>query len=169
MADFVGQEGFLRGGCRRACRLAIGGLPTRPGSLVNQAARAVNACAAVAASAIARPGLSATVAYERIKDTNRELAIAAWRAQEHELRADGVESASLFGSVARGENLPDSDIDIAVRLGDSFSRGFQYFERLEALESRLAHILDRKVDVVEEPARKERLQRAIEKDRAMAF
>jgi predicted nucleotidyltransferase len=82
------------------------------------------------------------------------------------LRAAGVESVSLFGSVARGESRPQ-DVDIAVKLGSNFStRGWDYFGRLDALQSRLSRILNCGVDVVEEPVRKARFQQAIDKDRA---
>jgi len=95
--------------------------------------------------------------------------IAVLQAHEQELRATGVLSASLFGSVARGEN-PVHDVDVAVRLGESFSkRGFDYFSRLDDLERRLSEILGCKVDVVEEPVCKERLQREIDRDRTVAF
>jgi predicted nucleotidyltransferase len=40
-------------------------------------------------------------------------------AHEHELRAADVVSASLFGSVARGES-PTRDVDVVVRLGRNF-------------------------------------------------
>jgi uncharacterized protein len=35
---------------------------------------------------------------------------------EADLRAQGVAHAALFGAVARGENGPDSDIDIMVEI-----------------------------------------------------
>jgi predicted nucleotidyltransferase len=38
------------------------------------------------------------------------------RRSEHALRARGVRRAALFGSVARGENRPGSDIDIMVEI-----------------------------------------------------
>lgn len=99
----------------------------------------------------------------------RDQAIATLRAHEAELRAAGVESASLFGSVARDEPSAQ-DVDVAVRLGDRFSRpGFEYFRRLDELERQLAALLACKVDVVEEPVRKERFQKAIDRDRALAF
>ena len=76
---------------------------------------------------------------------------------------------SLFGSVARGEN-PTQDVDVVVRLGENFSKpGLDYFSRLEEFELRLSEILGCKVDVVEEPVRKPRLQREIDRDRAIAF
>jgi len=100
---------------------------------------------------------------------DRESVIAALKAHEAELRAEGVIAASLFGSVARRENAAH-DVDVAVRLGTSFSRpGFDYFRGLENLERRLSEILGCKVDVVEEPVRKERLQKEIDRDRALAF
>ena len=100
---------------------------------------------------------------------NREQVIAALRAHEPELKAAGVLSLSVFGSLARGES-PAGDVDVAVRVAENFSNGgFDYFGRLEELEERLSLILGCKVDVVEEPARKERFQREIDRDRALAF
>ena len=101
---------------------------------------------------------------------NRENAIAALRDHECELKAFGVVSASLFGSIARNDAGLDSDVDIAVRLADNFSEGgFDYFSRLEELEEKLSAMLGCKVDVIEEPVRKERIQTGIDRDRALAF
>jgi len=100
---------------------------------------------------------------------DRDLAIAALREHERELRASGVLSVSLFGSVARGEPV-GNDVDVAVRLGESFSKpGLDYFNRMDDLEERLSKILDCEVDVVEEPVRRGSFQREIDKDRAIAF
>ena len=100
---------------------------------------------------------------------DREQVIATLRAHEQEFRAAGVVSVSLFGSAARGEN-PAHDVDVAVRLGDSFSKpGLDYISRLDDLEQRLSGILGCKVDVVEEPVRQQRFQREIDRDRALAF
>ena len=105
----------------------------------------------------------------KISLMEREQVIAALKAHEHEFRAAGVVSVSLFGSVARGEN-PTHDVDVVVRLGDNFSeRGLDYISRLDDLEQRLSGILCCKVDVVEEPVRKQRFQREIDRDRAFAF
>jgi predicted nucleotidyltransferase len=103
------------------------------------------------------------------KAMNRDQVIRALKAHEQDLRAAGVVSVSLFGSTARGESDP-GDVDIAVRLAESFSHGgFDYFGRLEDLEQHLSQLLGCKVDVVEEPVRKERFQKEIDKDRALAF
>jgi len=101
---------------------------------------------------------------------NREHATTVLRACEPELKALGVVSASIFGSVARGDAGPDSDIDVAVRLSDQFSYGgFDYFARLEALQRRLSGMLGLRVDVLEEPVRKPQMQAEIARDRALVF
>jgi predicted nucleotidyltransferase len=101
---------------------------------------------------------------------DRERAIATLRDYEPELKAIGVVSASLFGSVARGDAGPESDVDVAVQLSDGFcGGGFDSFWQLQQLEQRLARLLGCKVDVVAEPVRKKRFQDEIDRDRALAF
>ena len=101
---------------------------------------------------------------------DRKQVITTLRSHEAELRAAGVLSLSLFGSAARDDAGPDSDVDIAVRLSENFSKGgLDYFGHLEELEQRLSQILGCHVDVIEEPTRKERFQKQIDKDRALAF
>ena len=46
----------------------------------------------------------------------REDAIRLLKQVEPELRARGVRSLALFGSTARGEARPDSDVDVLVEL-----------------------------------------------------
>ena len=100
----------------------------------------------------------------------REQVLAKLRDHESELKATGVLSLSVFGSTARDDARLDSDVDVVVRLSEHFSTGgLDYFGRLEELERQLSEILGCHVDVVEEPARKERFQREIDRDRALAF
>jgi predicted nucleotidyltransferase len=104
-----------------------------------------------------------------MESMDRESVISTLRAHEAELRAKGVVSVSLFGSVARGEPHPQ-DVDLAVRLTDSFSKGgFDFIRQLDLLEGRLRQIFGCHVDVVEEPVRRQRFQDEIDRDRACAF
>jgi uncharacterized protein len=94
-----------------------------------------------------------------------ERLLAALRAHRAELRADGVEAITVFGSVARDEAAGGSDVDLAIRAGAGFSSGgFDYFGRMEALRERLSVLLGRDVDVVEETAVSPRLREAIQRD-----
>ena len=88
------------------------------------------------------------------------------RAHASELRAAGLLHLSLFGSVARGEAGPTSDIDLAA----TFAPGAEMdLFRLVALERRLGEILERKADLVAEPIGKERLRLNVERDRLRVF
>jgi uncharacterized protein len=92
------------------------------------------------------------------------------RAHEAELRAQGVESVTLFGSLVRGDASEASDVDLAIRAGADFSSGgFDHFGRLEALRERLAALLGCDVDLVEEPAVRPRLRAVIAQEGVRAF
>ena len=92
------------------------------------------------------------------------------RAHEEELRARGVETLTLFGSLARGEATDASDVDLAVRPGVGFSDGgFDHFGRLDALRARLSALLGCDVDLVEETAARARLRQVIEREGVRAF
>ena len=100
----------------------------------------------------------------------RDEVIEKLRAHEPELRAEGVASLSVFGSIARGDDKDDSDVDVVVRLTpDPAQSGFAYFGKIDKLSQRLEAILGRAVDVIAEPVQKERLRREIEKERIVAF
>jgi predicted nucleotidyltransferase len=101
---------------------------------------------------------------------DRQTLIQTLRAHEPELRRAGVQSLSLFGSAARGDAGPRSDVDIAVRLSDDFAHGgFEYIGRLEDLRQRLCQIVGGEVDIIAEPIRNDRLRRNVEEDRVLAF
>ena len=62
----------------------------------------------------------------------------------------GIKKASIFGSVARGEDRADSDIDVLVKLGDQSMGMFKYMQFIEEIEEKLG----RRADIVTEGADK---------------
>ncbi|HUB15675.1 MAG TPA: nucleotidyltransferase domain-containing protein [Acetobacteraceae bacterium] len=101
---------------------------------------------------------------------SRSELLAVLRAHEPELRARGVETLTLFGSMARGDATGASDVDLAVRPGVGFSAGgFDHFGRLDALRSRLSALLGCDVDLVEETAARASLRQVIEREGVRAF
>lgn len=64
-------------------------------------------------------------------------------AHADELRSLGVRSLDLFGSIARGDARPESDVDLLVEFKEV--PGFVGYVRLR---NRLEQILDRHVDLV---------------------
>lgn len=58
----------------------------------------------------------------------------------------GARRIRVFGSVARGEDRPDSDIDFLV----DFPRGYDLFTQRLPLAERLAEITGRRLDLIPE-------------------
>jgi uncharacterized protein len=75
---------------------------------------------------------------------DRQYVIAKLRQHEPELRAAGVLHLSLFGSVARSEGSPQSDVDLMAEF--DASRDYSLLDRVR-LERRLAEILGAPVDL----------------------
>jgi predicted nucleotidyltransferase len=88
----------------------------------------------------------------------RDEALSILRAQTARLRALGVASLELFGSVARDEAGPQSDVDLLV----VFDHPVGLFELLD-VQDELELLLGRKVDLVPRDALKPRIR-----DRVMA-
>jgi predicted nucleotidyltransferase len=89
--------------------------------------------------------------------------IAVLRAHAPELQQPGIRHVCLFGSLARGEAGPDSDIDLVAELDPDARVGLF---RLIGLERRL---LDRNVDLLPEPIEQPRLRANVDRDRRSAF
>ena len=75
------------------------------------------------------------------------------------LRANNVEYAAVFGSMARGEDRPDSDVDVLVRVKRPYG-----LVKFIYLKHRLEDALNRSVDVVEYDAIKPSFAKSILKD-----
>lgn len=56
----------------------------------------------------------------------------------------GIEELSVFGSVARGEDTADSDIDLLYVITPDNNLGWEWFDIYEEIEA----LLGRKVDLV---------------------
>jgi len=74
----------------------------------------------------------------------RERTIDRLRAAEPEIRRLGVRRLALFGSVARGEARPSSDVDLLVE----FAPGQKSFDRFMALSDLLERLLSCPVELV---------------------
>ena len=60
----------------------------------------------------------------------------------------GLVAAYLFGSVARGQERADSDVDIGIVLGRPFRPSLEDLDRLAGMQQELADLLSREVDLV---------------------
>lgn len=97
----------------------------------------------------------------------RDTAISKLRAHEADFRAKGVVGMVLFGSVARDEAQPDSDVDVLVDLDDENYR--ISLVELGGIAVACEDILGTTVDIVDGPPRKLRLKEAIERDGVRVF
>jgi predicted nucleotidyltransferase len=75
--------------------------------------------------------------------TRLDLIVATLRAHAEDLRRRGVAHASVFGSAARGEDRPESDVDIIVELAPEV--GILAFSEIRL---HLSDLLGRRVDLV---------------------
>ena len=88
------------------------------------------------------------------------------RQNEAALRIRGVTHAAVFGSVARGEQRPDSDIDIMVEIAADAPVGvFEYVGIVNYIE----HMFPTRVDVVDRAGLKSYIRPAVERDAVYAF
>jgi predicted nucleotidyltransferase len=89
----------------------------------------------------------------------RDEALRILRDHREELRAYGVKHLALFGSVARDEAGPDSDVDILVEFD-----GPATFDGYMGLKFLLEERFGRAVDVVTRGALKPRLAPRVERE-----
>jgi len=97
---------------------------------------------------------------------NTQDALATLRRYESALRARGVRHAALFGSIARGDNRPDSDIDIMIEVDpEAHITVFDYV----GLKEYIAGLFDGPVDVVSRDGLKPHVRPAVTADAIYAF
>ena len=93
-------------------------------------------------------------------------AIAVLRENRERLRRLGVRHAALFGSVARGEARPGSDLDVMVEIDPEAAIGvYQYVGIVQFLES----LFPVRVDVSNRRAQKPHVRDTAEHDAVYAF
>jgi uncharacterized protein len=97
---------------------------------------------------------------------DREHVIATLRGHESELRAAGIIRLSLFGSTARGDYRPDSDIDLLAAFDDT--RRISLLD-VAGMEEQISRILGRTVELVEEGTLKPRVRKNVEAEAVRAF
>ena len=81
------------------------------------------------------------------------------RAHRGRLAELGVASLSVFGSVARGESRPDSDVDFLVEFD-----GPATFDRYMPLKFFLEDVLNRRIDLLTRQGIRPELRSFIEQD-----
>jgi uncharacterized protein len=97
---------------------------------------------------------------------NSQEALAVLLRHRDDLQARGVRHAALFGSVARGEAGPESDIDILIELDPAAK--FDVFE-YAGLKMYIEELFVGPVDVVNRDALKAHLRPSIGADVIYAF
>ena len=96
----------------------------------------------------------------------RSEAIDILREHEADLRARGVARAAIFGSVARGDAGPGSDLDILVELDSDAALDVYAYA---GLKSYIAELFSGNVDVVNRDALKPYLRAPSDRDAVYAF
>ena len=76
-----------------------------------------------------------------------------------------VLKAWLFGSFARGEERPDSDVDILVALDYSEPIGWNFFGMYEDLKT----LTGRNIDLVSEPTLASFARKSVEHDKKLIY
>lgn len=96
----------------------------------------------------------------------REEVIAVLKAHEAELRRLKVLHAALFGSLARGEARPDSDIDIMVELDEEAHPSLWDYAGVCTF---IEELFPKKVDVADRAGLRAHVRPTAERDALYAF
>jgi predicted nucleotidyltransferase len=97
---------------------------------------------------------------------SRDEVIDKLRAHEAELKAAGIVRLRVFGSVARGDNSPASDVDLLA----DFDMTKRYtLLTMGRLESKLADLLGTRVDLSSPEWLKESVKEQVLREAVIAF
>jgi uncharacterized protein len=110
--------------------------------------------------------MAATIETSATTPGERERVLRVLRGHEPELRQRGLTHLALFGSTARGDLGPASDVDLLIEVDPT--RRFGLFAFLD-LKNDLAGSLGRPVDLVFADAMRPRLRAAVLRDAVGVF
>jgi predicted nucleotidyltransferase len=96
----------------------------------------------------------------------RDQVIARLREHENELKSAGILRLALFGSVARDESSPDSDVDL---MGEFDREKRLTLFDMAGLEIRLGEIIGTRVDLADRQLLKEPVKLRAEREAILAF
>jgi predicted nucleotidyltransferase len=96
---------------------------------------------------------------------NRDEVISTLRMHEPELRAAGIVRLSVFGSTVRGEERPDSDVDLLATFDE---RPLSLLDVLR-IENEIAELLHQPVDLVEESCLRPHIKKNVDREAVRAF
>jgi uncharacterized protein len=97
---------------------------------------------------------------------DRKEIIARLKENEGALRRQGVAHVALFGSRARGDNRPDSDIDIMIEIAPEFPMDvFQYIDIVHSIED----MFPLRVDVSNREVQRPHVRPSAEREAIYAF
>jgi predicted nucleotidyltransferase len=88
------------------------------------------------------------------------------RSNRAELEKIGIRHAEIFGSVARGEDLPDSDVDILVDLDPAIVRDLFAYSRVQRT---LQDLVGRRVDIARRGRTRPELDAELNRDAVHAY
>jgi predicted nucleotidyltransferase len=97
---------------------------------------------------------------------DRNEAISRIKSQEAQLRAAGINALYLFGSTARGDARPNSDVDLACDLDQERAMSLLEFADLQL---RLSDLLGAPVDLVERTYIRPRVMAHVRSDLMRVF
>ena len=97
---------------------------------------------------------------------NREQVITRLRAHERELKEAGIVHLSVFGSLARDDAQPDSDVDLLAAFDDG--RRLSLLDVIH-LENRIADLLGGQVDLLVEGTLKPHVKENVDREAVRAF
>ena len=96
----------------------------------------------------------------------KEAVIAILRAHEGPLRRQGVQRAALFGSAARGDAAPDSDLDIMIEIDPAAHVDLYAYVGITRY---IAELFAGPVDIADHAMLIEPVRRTAERDAVYAF